>query len=170
MAYTLITSQVLGSSAASVTFSSIPSTYKDLVLQCSVRSDRVNSQSQIQFRFNNDSSTLYSTTYINGDGVNTPGTSGSTNATWLNNPWAGDGANATANTFGSTELYLPNYTSTSSKPSSFYGNQESNSTGATMLITAGLYRNTSAINQITIYPFGSTNWVTNSSFYLYGIN
>ena len=37
--YTLITSQTLASSAASVTFSSIPSTYTDLVLRVSARTD-----------------------------------------------------------------------------------------------------------------------------------
>ena len=37
--YTLISSNVLGSSAASVTFSSIPATYTDLVLRVSARTD-----------------------------------------------------------------------------------------------------------------------------------
>jgi hypothetical protein len=37
--YTLIESQVLGSSAASVTFSAIPATYTDLVLKFSSRND-----------------------------------------------------------------------------------------------------------------------------------
>ena len=37
--YTLISSNVLASSAASVTFSAIPSTYTDLVVRASIRSD-----------------------------------------------------------------------------------------------------------------------------------
>ena len=41
--YTLISSNVLSSSAASVTFSSIASTYTDLVLRVSARDDRAGS-------------------------------------------------------------------------------------------------------------------------------
>jgi len=59
--YTLISSNVLGSSAASVTFSAIPSTYTDLVLRISARGlDAALNTETMQFFVNNSTSAQYS--------------------------------------------------------------------------------------------------------------
>ena len=64
-AYEVISTQTLGSAAASVTFSSIPQTYTDLVLIVNTKtSNNVN----VFMRFNGDTSSNYSDTRLVGDG------------------------------------------------------------------------------------------------------
>lgn len=64
--YTLISETVLGSAQASVTFSSIPGTYKDLVIE--TVSIATSPNSGIWMQFNNDTGSNYSDTYLYGDG------------------------------------------------------------------------------------------------------
>ena len=80
--YTLIESQVLGSSAASVTFSAIPDTYTDLVFKFSVRSDRAATFDNIQARINADSGSNYSRTLLSGDGSSASSSRGSSESRW----------------------------------------------------------------------------------------
>lgn len=167
--YTLISSNVLASSAASVTFSAIPSTYTDLVLKWSSRDTQTNTDRRIHFRFNGDSSTIYSYTLIYGTGA----AAGSTNAAnddQMRIDGGSTAAGATANTFSSGELYLPNYLSTTSKPMSAVAMPETNASTFTttgMTANALLYRNTTAISSIT--ATSTLLFTSGSSFYLYGI-
>jgi len=173
--YTLITSNTLSGSAASVTFSSIPSTYTDLVLIMSMRVDAGGGASVngfVSFRFNSDSSILYSTRTLEATGTTASSTS-SLNKNILWGQYLSDGSSATANTFSNVEIYIPSYTSTQNKPISISGATESNTSSPYITAVAGLYRNTSAISSVTIYPDSSSspayNFVSDSSFYLYGI-
>jgi len=166
--YNLISSQVLGSSTASVTFSSIPQTYTDLVLRISARSDYSSVLEQFKITFNGDSSAIYSYTYLRGNGAAASSSQDLTN-TYALGAGGADGNTSTASTFGNAEIYLPNYTSTTSKPLSFFGANETNATNAYLTASANLYRNTTAISSILIAPAAGSNWLTNSSFYLYGL-
>jgi hypothetical protein len=165
--YTLISSNVLTSSAASVTFSSIPGTYTDLVVRASVRSNRTDPQDSINLTFNGDASSVYSTTRFRGDGagVTSNRTSGEAYALMA---FGADGATATSNTFSNLELYIPSYTVSQNKPSSIFSVQEDNSTTAYIAATAPLWRNTSAITSIAFVP-AIGPFASGSSFYLYGI-
>jgi len=165
--YTLISSNVLSGSAASVTFSSIPSTYTDLVLRVSLRTDTSASFVQTNLTFNSDSSAIYSATYLYGTGSAASSTN-YTADTYAREVYY-DGANATSNTFGSGEIYIPNYTSTTSKSFSAFGVEEDNNSAARIGVEAQLYRNTSAISSITWAATSGQNFVSGSSFYLYGI-
>lgn len=162
----LISSQTLGSSAATVTFSSIPATYTDLVVRASIRgADSVN-QRPLQLEFNANSSLIYSVTSLEGDGASAYSSQASgqdsTRETTVN-------ANtSTANTFSSMEIYIPSYTASQNKPFSFFTAMEANATTAYMNVTADLFRSTAAISQILI-RLGSGNILTGSSFYLYGL-
>ena len=64
--YTPIASQTLASTVANVTFSSIPQGYTDLVL---VVSSSTSTNTNLYLRFNNDSTSLYSDTVLNGNGT-----------------------------------------------------------------------------------------------------
>lgn len=66
MAYTLIATQTLTTATASVTFSSIPGTFKDLVLEIT---GTATSADNAFFRFNSDSNTNYSETLLYGNGT-----------------------------------------------------------------------------------------------------
>ena len=167
--YTLISSQVLGSSAATVTFSSIPSTYKDLVLRCSTRDDAAGtSYYQLYSQFNNDTAGNYSVTALRGDG--SAAISLRSTGSFQNFLGYDDTSVATTNTFASAEMYLPNYTTTSSvKPFASFSAHENNvSTPVYIFAGANLWNSTAAITTWKIFP-GSGNFVTGSSFYLYGI-
>lgn len=167
--YTLISSNVLTGSAASVTFSSIPSTYTDLVLQISARSDSTNNFDNINIQFNGVTTGIYSMTRLYGTGASALSDRLSNNTDNIYPAGYQSDAGATANTFGSTEIYIPNYTVAQNKSFGSFGASENNATGNRMGPTAMLFRSTAAITTITLTKTLGTNFVTNSSFYLYGI-
>jgi hypothetical protein len=166
--YTLISSNVLASSAASVTFSAIPATYTDLVLRISARSDTSAQTQQVWLQFNSDTSAVYSYISLNGNGATVLNAIGSS-LTSTRILGGANGNTSTASTFGNAEIYIPSYTVSQNKPIGSFGVSESNATSATMGVNAGLWRNTAAITSITILPSTSLNWLSGSSFYLYGI-
>jgi hypothetical protein len=164
--YTLISSVTVGSGgAANIDFSSIPATYTDLVVLLSGRTTRSAVTDSIYIKFNNNA-TGYSFRDLDSDGSSVS----SSNA--ADYPPARVSANtATANTFGSWSAYIPNYASTSvNKSVSLEGMSETNATTAFMRITAGLWANTSAINQITLISQNPVNFMQYSTAYLYGIS
>ena len=163
--YQLISSNVLSSSAASVTFSAIPSTYTDLVLRASAR-DSGTGGTIILARVNGLTTGIYSVTRLRGTGSSA--SSGSTtNATSLYFGFIDD-ASDTSNTFASWEAYFPNYTVAQNHPVSHTSAQETNATAANLDTNAGLISTTAAISSITLTPNG-LGFVSGSSFYLYGI-
>lgn len=164
--YTLIASNTLSSSAASVTFSAIPNTFTDLVLKLSVRTADTGPEN-VQIYFNTDTATNYSTTYLQGSG-SAASSSRYTSQTVIQNPNTIPGTTYTTNTFGNIEIYIPSYTASQNKPVSLYGASENNATAAYINAGAGLWRGTSAITQIVIDQSGG-NFVSGSSFFLYGI-
>jgi len=166
--YTLIDSEVLTSSAASVTFSSIPATYTDLVLRYSVRADNASAVNNLRLQFNSDTSTNYSETFVRGNGA-TAASSRTTSAVELVEGLVIDGDTSTANTFSSNEIYIPSYTVSQNKPISMQAVQEDNSTTGRFYASAGLWRNTAAITSLYLYV-NSGNIKSGSSFYLYGIS
>jgi hypothetical protein len=163
--YTLIDKTTLGSSTASVNFSSIPSTYTDITVLVSARTEAGASTSDgLKCYFNGSNSSL---TYrrIFGNGSAAYSDSGSTGLAGI---CCSNGQ--TANTFGNSYLYIPNYTSSNYKSISSDGVAESN--GATdyqSQLIATLWSNTAAINQITFISETGSNFMSGSSFYLYGI-
>ena len=170
--YTLIGSTILTGNQTSIVFSAIPATYTDLVIRCSSRIDQAAAGTWIDLYFNTDtsgSSTNYSTSRFGGNG--TSGFSGRlSDDDQAKLITATEGTSMTSNTFAATEIYIPSYTVSQNKPFSVFAVSETNAAAATIGETAGLWRNTATINQITLYPDNSTgNFVSGSSFYLYGI-
>ena len=166
---TLISSQTLGGTTASVTFSSIPSTYNDLKLVVSARGDTASFGNQINIKLNNDTTTNYSYTDLYGN--SSVASSQRASSQGVDSIINTDGAYSTASTFGSCEVYISNYNSTSSKP--FFDIYCAETNDATINHTlmgsnAHLYRGASGISSITLTP-ASGNFVQYSNFYLYGI-
>jgi hypothetical protein len=153
--YTLIDKATLGTTASSVTFTAIPSTYTDLLVKVSSRNT---SSSQIfDFGFNGVT-TNQSSIYLNGDGTS------ATSATYtLYGRSVQTGA--TSNTFSNNEIYIPNYAGSTFKSVSIDAVNENNATGAFSSLVAGLWSSTAAITSITF----TASFDTGSSFYLYGI-
>jgi hypothetical protein len=169
--YNLIASNVLGSSAATVTFSAIPATYTDLVLRLSTRTDRTSANLQRLFvKFNGDGTTTnYSSIEVSRNGTSASSAS-QTNSSSIRLGYT-QATDSTSNTFASTEIYFPNYTSSINKPFSAFAAPEDNVSGymdGANFATAGLYSSTSAITSVT-FSLPTGNFVSGSSFYLYGI-
>ena len=163
--YTLIASNVLTTGASSITFTAIPQTYTDLVVRLSARCDAASVDRSLGVR-PNSLTTGDSNTSLSGDGS----TATSGRATTDFDAGRFTAANATANTFGSVEIYIPNYTVSQNKPMSVFGVAETNATTVTMRINALLWSNTAAITELKIDTDTAPLFVAGSSFYLYGIS
>jgi hypothetical protein len=160
--YTLIASSTVGSGgAASIDFTSIPSTYTDLVLKISTRNAGTNIQNLLMKL--NTATTNFTYRYVEGNGASASSGSGTTGAIG-----GVDGSNATANTFNSLDIYFPNYAGSTNKSFSVDAVTENNGTTAYADLNAFLWSNTAAINAISIYA-ASSNLVQYSTAYLYGV-
>jgi hypothetical protein len=168
--YTLISSNVLSSSAASVTFSAIPATYTDLVLRISARSDNANFFGNIVYKVNGVSTAYNSATDLYGYTSSAAYSTRQSNQAFGGRTIAISGSTATSSTFGSTEIYIPTYTSTTSKPISVVSMSENNSTSVVTEVEADLISNSVAIVSIVFTEQSGANFVSGSSFYLYGIS
>jgi hypothetical protein len=160
----VIQHQELASSQASITFSSIPQTFTDLLLVYSVRTDNTNvpySNTEIQI---NGSSANFTSRRIFGAGSGDAESYSATNIAGLVSS-----ASSTSNTFGSSNLYISNYTSSNNKSYSVNSVGENNATEAYQEMIAGLWSQTAAITQILIKPEQTRNFVQYSSITLYGI-
>jgi hypothetical protein len=159
---TLISAQTLSSSATTVTFSSIPQTYTDLQIFISSRLTS-SAASDVILKFNG-SSTGYAQKYIIGTGSSV--VSGSQAYAQIG---VAPGTSQTANTFGSNNTYIPNYTGSQYKSFSSDDVYENNATQAYQSTWANLWSNTAAITSIEVSTAPTYNYATNSTFYLYGI-
>lgn len=155
--------------ASTIAFSSIPSTYTDLVIKISARSTIAGTRQEIYWNINSDtSSSNYSYTRLIGyDSGST--FSSSYSGVWTDAGTAIDASTATANTFSNTELYLSSYAASVAKRISGDWVAENNSSSAWIAgISVYLWNNTSAINSIS-FTTGGGNFAQYSTASLYGI-
>jgi hypothetical protein len=162
--YTLISSVTVGSGGqAAMEFTSIPSTYTDLLVKISGRSALSALGDNATVSFNN------STANQSQRSLYTEVTSSPTSYTYTTFYIWMPGSTATASTFGSTELYIPNYAGSNNK--SFSGDSvgENNGTRNDLALSASLWSDISAITSVKVTSNGG-NWVQYSTAYLYGIS
>lgn len=168
---TLINSSTVGSGGTnSVTFSSIPSTYTDLVIIISAKVSETGGSQDLAIRFNSDTGSNYTYKELYAYQT-TVGQGGSTTTTRHNTITHGGGG--TANTFNNVEIYIPNYSSSAYKASSVNATVENNTATSDVewqiRMQAWTWNSTSAISAIQVYdPLGG-NLVQYSTVYLYGI-
>lgn len=160
-----IASVEVASPASSIEFTSIPQGYTDLKLVVSARTTAAAVQQSVLIKINS-LATGYADKYLYGSG--SAAGSGAFGATA---GFVGDtpSANATSNTFGSQEIYFPNYTSSVAKSWSIDSVAETNATAAYMELTAGYNSTTSAISSISVLLNGAGSLVQYSTATLYGI-
>jgi hypothetical protein len=165
----LFASEILTGNQSSVVFSSIPATYTDLLLRISARCADTGTYGGLKFTLNSDTASNYSYTVLYGTGSSGLSDRNSSLAN-ARAPFSINADNATANTFGNLEIYIPSYLASQNKPISSFGVAETNSVTAYMGAAANLWRNTAAISSIQISEIFATNLLSGSSFYLYGIS
>ena len=157
--YEPIATTTLGSNSTSVTFSSISGTYTDLVLVM-VAKLTTSGLDDVGFRFNSDSGSNYSRTWLEGNG-STTGSGRASNETDMAIAGYYD------NTDWTTQVtHFFNYSNSTTFKTAI--NRESTSYGNAGA-KVGLWRNTAAITQIVISPRNSKSFASGSTFTLYGI-
>lgn len=158
--YEAIATTTLGSSTATVTFSSIPSTYTDLVVSIAITGLSV--QETPKMYFNGDTSSLYSTTFLDGAG------SVISNRTTNQGSFYGIGAYNSGNPTGVSSILINinNYSNTTTYKSMLARNAAATLSTTT---TVGLYRSTSAVSSISFIVHGGATYSAGSTFSLYGI-
>jgi hypothetical protein len=164
---TLIASSTVGSGGSSAfDFTSIPSTYTDLLIKVSGRINVAAVDAHIYLTFNNDSSNSYSMRLVRGNGSAASSYS-ETSETSMNFYATINGNSTTSNTFSNTEIYIPNYAGSAAKSVSLDAVQENNATTAWANLFAGRWSGTSAITSVKLT--GSASYMQYSTAYLYGI-
>lgn len=153
--------------AASIDFTSVPATYTDLVIKLSSRIGSSADRDGVLLTFNNTGSGYSFRRIFAYDSNSVAADSGSSQSyTQIGNTTAN---NATSNTFGSHEIYIPNYAGTFNKSIITEATAENNSASSWVVTLGGtLWSNTAAINRVTLTPLSST-FVQNSTATLYGI-
>jgi hypothetical protein len=158
--YEPIATQTLTGNAATVTFSSIPSTYTDLVVIAQMKNNATGSD--FLATFNSDSGTNYSRTILGGNG------SSGYSARASNASFARFNYSEPITTDGNTifRIDIMNYSNTTTyKTAINRGDRGATSTVAVV----NLWRSTSAINSITFATDGGGNFVSGSIITIYGI-
>ena len=157
-------------SSASVTFSSIPSTYSHLQIRGIARDTFATANLQTGYlTFNSDTSSSYPNHGLvgNGTSVTANGSAATTDIASISY----SGSAATANSYGAFIIDILDYASTSKyKTVRIFTGFDSNSGTTTnaVVLRSGLWMNTSAISSLTLRT-GLTAWTTASTFALYGM-
>lgn len=169
--FTSISDVKLTSDAASMSFSSIPGTYKHLKIIGSMRAADAVTFRTLRMQFNSDTGNNYDSVYVRLYHTNTiltaellPGASID-----IFQIVAGSGP---ANQFTSFEIVIPDYADTGrfKNAHSLGIIRYDITTGTIRVITGGGdWRSTSAITQISLFPNGG-NLLTGSHATLYGLN
>ncbi len=164
--FTLIASSTVGSGGqASISFSSIPSTYTDLVVKLSVRSTFATNNTNILMSFNGSSANFTMRNLVNEGGT----ARSYTQAAYGNNASGySPGSSSTASTFSNSEFYFPNYTSSNNKSVSVDAVSEGNITAGYGWLGANLWSSSSAITSLG-FTLDSGNFAEFTTAYLYGI-
>jgi hypothetical protein len=170
--FDLLETQVLGSSQASVTFSSLStyaSTYQHLQLRYLIRNDNGNPYSETFLRFNSDSGANYARHGLigNGSSVASNGVADDISMLLL----VGSAGNtATSNSFGAGVAdILDPFETTKNKTVRNLAGRLVGGGEDRVALSSGLWRNTSAVSSITLDQVFGSNFMTGSRFSLYGI-
>ena len=162
--YESIATTTVGSGGASnVEFTSIPSTYTHL--QVRYISENNSSAQYNLMRFNSDSTSVYASHFLYGDGASAAATASS-----------GDTSIYGGRSYSSSNVYwshgvidILDYTNTNKfKTTRTLTADEANGSGVVMLLS-GLWRSTSAITSIKFEPSVAGNFRQYTQFALYGI-
>jgi hypothetical protein len=150
---------------ASINFTSIPTTFTDLVVKLSSRAATGGPQDVVT-EFNSDTTvTNYEFRQLQGSGASAISSSGASNQSATST-----GSADTASTFANSEIYIPNYKSSTNKSFSVDTVTENNATTAYATLRAVVWKNTAAINSITLKHISGSNLAEHSTAYLYGVS
>jgi hypothetical protein len=152
--YTPLATVTLGSSASSVTFSSIPATYRDLILVVTASGG---GEVDERLRFNGDTGSNYSFVRMFGDGSSAA--TSSVSGTYIRT-LAGN-----LSGLHNAIIQIMDYSATDKHKTTL---GRGNNSATFVVGTAGRWANTAAINSID-YSLSSGSFAAGSTFSLYGV-
>ena len=160
LTYEKIETKTISSAQASVTFSSIPATYTDLVLITNGKMVSGGGENSLGIQLNGDTGSNYSSVAFYGAGT-TPGSSlRFNNGVELYVARMGHSTNTTS------IIHLLDYSNTTTYKTVLARGASS----AVIMTTAGSWRNTGAVNSVLVRGFGLfANFASGCTFTLYGI-
>jgi len=161
--YTPIATTTLGSAASNITFSSISGSYTDIVAVFNGGASAGSNALALQLGNGSvDTSSNYSITFLSGNGSNAVSGRVSNNAYLYIDARATLPTTLTANAI----ISIQNYSNTNTYKTTI---SRYNDAAGEADATVGLWRSTSAINIIKLYPDSGANFLAGSTFTLYGV-
>ena len=162
--YDKIATTTLSSSETSIDFTSISSSYTDLIVIGSIKL-ATNNGNQMYFRINGDTGSNYSVTTFSGSGSSTASTQ-FTNQPYIRYNYVND-PNSTS--FTNLIMHVNNYSNSTTYKTTLSQLTRA-ATGAPGIdVSLGSWRSTSAINRLTFIIESSNSFASGSIFTLYGI-
>jgi len=163
--YEPIATQTLGAAASSITFSSIPSTYTDIV---AVFIGTFATSDLLAVQMNGDTAANYSTITLTGTSSNAVGTQAQTSVVRITIAAFQDAMGSTVPS--NAIVNFDNYSnSTTYKTVIARTNNFTNSTTALTGSIVGTWRSTAAINSLRFFGYSGVNFSSGSTITLYGI-
>ncbi len=156
--YEPIATNTLGSAVSSVTFSSISGSYTDLIIVCSAKGTESPS---VRMQFNSDTNSNYSSTQLSattGDGLVNSARFSSVDDIRIGYYQSG----LSTTDFLPCIIQIQNYSNSTTYKTAL------GRSGRQVVATVGLWRSTSAITAIKLYP-ATGNFAIGSTFTIYGI-
>lgn len=160
--YVALATTTASGSTGTITFSSIPSTYTDLVLVMNFANSTAAADTRVQF--NGDTGTNYSYTYLAGSGSSASSgrASSGTSIQFSNGPTGSTTTNETA------IMQIMNYANATTYKTALTRVNVADGAYAGVGANVGLWRSTSAITSLT-FTMSTGNLTSSSTFSLYGI-
>lgn len=162
MSYVALATTTLSSAASSVTFSSIPATYKDLIVVIAGGTNESGSESSIALRVNGDTGSNYSWIYAWGTGSSTAsGASGDSRI------FMGRLPGSAVTTPGNIILQIMDYSATDKHKTTL---SRANNPATIAGMFAGRWASTSAVTSVSLSRYDFANGFTaGTTLSLYGI-
>lgn len=166
-AYEQIATVILGSPSASITFSSIPTTYKHLQLRGSFNANTSNASTGLGIQFNGSSSAEYNAHWLQANGSSVSSSFNGLDVAMrfsINAP--GNGASSI---YSSMVFDILDYTSTTKNKTIRGMGGVAFSSNNQIVLGSGIWVNTAAINSITLLLNSGIQMFTSTRVSLYGI-
>lgn len=166
--YESIATTTLSSPNSTITFSSIPSTYKHLQIRVLAKSSNPSNYSSFTFTANGDTGSNYAWHYVFSDGSSAA--AGAASSQNFIREINFTGGTTLTNIFFGAIIDVLDYNSTSkNKTFRMLGGSDGNGSG-NIHLQSGLWMNSSnAITSLSFTPSDGYNFIANTQFALYGI-
>ena len=165
-AYDSIATVTVSTATPTITFSSIPSTYRHLQIRLSSQTNQANYGDGALYRFNGDTANNYTLHWLSGDG-----TSGTALAI---TPYGGlriaqTAGNDSTNVFGAAVIDILDYKDTNKYKTGRSLDGYDRNGGGQISLASGVWMNTAAVTSITLIVTGGSAWKQYTSAALYGV-